>query len=192
MDKRYENLELSWLDLGRRAIACDRWRWLPGMSLVRRRHGPAGGTSLRPTALRVAVTGGHPCDPWAGVADADACDGLMLTGQAWGGGKDVEAINVSTDGGKTWSSATPADPHWVPDFRDPATRGCLLALVRDVLGEPLATVEVRQPGSHGCRACVRVPVGSEGWRMVGRWRASQDVAFSEAEALVSVLENKPK
>ena len=189
MTKVHVNLAPSWADLGRRAVACDRWRWMPGMSLMRRRHGPpAGGTGLRPTALRVAVTGGHPCDPWAGIADADACDGLMLTGQAWGGGKDIEAINVSTDGGKTWSSATPANPHWVPDFRDPATRGCLLALVRDALGEPLATVEVRQPGSLGCRACVRVPVESKGWRMIGWWRASQDAAFSEAEALVAALE----
>lgn len=149
----------DWIDLGRRAVACKGWRWMPGMSLIRRKSGPAGGTGLRLTHLRVALTCGHPCDPFAAVADVD----------------------------RLWRPV-PDDPHWVPDFRDPATLGCLLALVREVLGEPLASVEVRQPGDLGCRACVRVPVGSEGWRVVQWWRASQDPQYAEAAALVSALE----
>ena len=37
---------------------------------------------------------------------------------------------------------------WLPDLSDPATRGCLLELVREVRDEPRAYVE---HGSRGCR-----------------------------------------
>jgi hypothetical protein len=80
----------------------------------------------------------------------------------------------------------------LPDLTDPATLGCLLALVREALGEPLACVEVRQPGDLGCRACVRVPVGSEGWRVLQWWRASQCPIVSEIAVLVAVLEAAPE
>jgi hypothetical protein len=83
---------------------------------------------------------------------------------------------------------------WLPNFDQPATRGCLLALVREVLSEPLAGVEVRQSG-NGYRAILRVPTGSEGWRVVGRqwWRASecpasQCPATAEAAVLITALE----
>ena len=80
---------------------------------------------------------------------------------------------------------------WLPDFDQPATRGCLLALVREALSEPLACVEVRQPGDTGYRAILRVPVGSEGWRVVGRqwWGTSRCPAMSEADVLVVALES---
>ena len=99
--------EQEWINLGRRAAACRGWRWMPGMSLIRRKTGPAGGTGLRPTQLRVALTCGHPCDPFACVTDVDRLP-----------------------------RPCPPDPHWVPDFRDPATLGCLLALVREAKGDP--------------------------------------------------------
>ena len=35
-------------DLARRAVACAGWRWLPGMSLIRRKSGPAGDCGLSP------------------------------------------------------------------------------------------------------------------------------------------------
>jgi hypothetical protein len=81
----------------------------------------------------------------------------------------------------------------VPGLTDPATRGCLLALVREALSEPLACVEVRQPGDTGYRAILRVPVGSEGWRVVGWqwWGTSRCPAMLEAAALVAALEAAP-
>ena len=138
------------IDLGRRAVACKGWRWMPGMSLIRRKTGPAGGTGLRPTQLRVALTCGHPCDPFACVADVDRLP-----------------------------RPCPPDPHWVPDFRDPATLGCLLALVREATGELVFAYRVR---AHEKRWNVmdlvfRDPVAS---------------GATEAAALVAALEAAPR
>jgi hypothetical protein len=66
----------------------------------------------------------------------------------------------------------------VPDLTDPATLGCLLALVREAWGDPLAVVS---------------PVWEKGW-MIG-WRVcfarSGFFAGTEAEALVAALEAAP-
>jgi len=42
----------------------------------------------------------------------------------------------STDADKIWSNATNAWVQMLPDLTDPATLGCLLALVREARGEP--------------------------------------------------------
>jgi hypothetical protein len=81
----------EWIDLGRRAMACKGWRWMPGM-LAR------GSRGLR--------------------ASSEERDGLVWV-ERWGG--RFEPVGA-----------------WVPDLRDPATVGCLLALVRDALGKPHA------------------------------------------------------
>lgn len=64
----------------------------------------------------------------------------------------------------------------VPIFTDPATLGCLLALVREVYGDP-SLVSGYRP--HG------------GWQCVGPitgWRKAGD---TEAETLVAALEAAP-
>jgi hypothetical protein len=63
------------IDLARRAVACPKWRWMPGMLATRPELSPAG--------LRVTM------------------------------------------------SNLPMQSMWLPDFTDPATWGCLLALVRE-------------------------------------------------------------
>jgi hypothetical protein len=75
-------------DLGRRAVACKHWRWLPGMVTV--------------CALRV-VDGG-----------ADYAIGHRSGATRDGGG---------------WYDGDAAG--FLPDLSDPATLGCLLALVRE-------------------------------------------------------------
>jgi hypothetical protein len=67
----------------------------------------------------------------------------------------------------------------VPDLSDPATLGCLLALVREAWAEPSLTV-----------ACT-----GEWWDCdCQRWPSTRCAAFSgltEAEALVAALESAP-
>jgi len=114
--------------LARRAVACPRWRWMPGMST----HN--GARVVRVDADQYAV-GWYP-------------DGYL----------DVIA-KVAT-----------------PDLTDPATLGCLLALVREAWIEPLARAEGYPDGWR-----VYVPRVS---RLVG-------LGPSEAEALVAALEAAP-
>ena len=71
------------IDLGRRAVACKGWRWMPGMLVVPNEH-------MVSVPLRLTDDHDWPHDL-----------GLRL-----------------------------------PDFHDPATVGCLLALVRDAYRDP--------------------------------------------------------
>ena len=67
----------------------------------------------------------------------------------------------------------------VPDLRDAATLGCLLALVREAYGQPLVSVKW----------------SIDGWRVINTegkawcWRIAKGA--SEAEALVAALEAAP-
>ena len=83
---------------------------------------------------------------------------------------------------------------WLPDLTDPATVGCLLALVREAYGDPSAYVRLSDTTrqSDGVRAWevlgwlnpMRSPDGCGGsWRGWGY--------ASEAEALVAALEAAP-
>lgn len=75
--------EQDWIDLGRRAVACAGWRWMPGM-LAR-----------------------YEGDAWCRVTE----------GNSFGCPTRVRPPNPR----QAW-----------PDFRDPATRGCVMALVDEL------------------------------------------------------------
>ena len=111
--------------LAERAIACEGWRWMPGM---RNKRGFLRGFS-----------------GWLAVDDG-------------------------------WCELDTYPPH-LPDLSDPATLGCLLALVRSAYGDPWIRIE---PMSSGW-VCIysKPPPG---------FPANGD---TEAEALVAALECAP-
>lgn len=120
-------------DLGRRAVACPRWRWRRGM-----------------------------------IVD-------LNTGQ--------QTLVVRALDDATWISTTVGwffqeawarlDPN--PDLSDPATRGCLLALVREAWQDA------------GIAYCYPV---ADGWHVVARGRVLA-WGIIEADALVAALEDAP-
>ena len=117
--------------LARRAVACPRWRWMPGMAYLRRgkRH-------------RV---------------DSD----------------------VLANGGSY-------DETCIPDLTDPATLGCLLALVREAWGDP---------GFYAAQSGTKIK-GTDifGWDTFGylHGKSCKGMLYrSEAEALVAALEVGP-
>lgn len=121
-------------ELGRRAVACKHWRWMPGMRVLH----PSGWAE--PASVRV------PCS--------------------------------EPNGGYFY------DTGW-PDLTDPATLGCLLALVREAWGRPF-WVE-GDPRSIGERPDEWIGVLFE-----GRFATCSVVhASTEAEALVVALEAAP-
>jgi len=118
-----ENLE----ELARRAVACKRWRWVPGM-LYRHRRFP-----VRP---------------------------------------ESDTAPVIEGGG-------------LPDFSDPATLGCLLALVREAWG-PAASVSVNMSGFWAVGGATVLSGKGKGATInLGIWK------LTEVEALVAALEVAP-
>ena len=109
-------------ELAKRAVACKRWRWMPGMRVVR------DNAWSEPLSQRVPCTvpnGRYP-DAW-------------------------------------------------PDLDDPATLGCLLALVREARNDSTLYAH---------------PYG-QGWRWRSNYRDCTAIYGSEIEALVAALEAAP-
>lgn len=130
-------------DLGRRAVACKAWRWMPGMLDC---HGRRW--------LTESPVGGYPSVMWPATERAEA---------------------------------GPA----APDLTDPATRGCVVALLREVYRD--RSLNTR------CRATLRVHGVADSGMADGPWdvvATSEHVTIglhgtlsdTEAEALVLALE----
>ena len=120
-------------ELGRRAVACKHWRWMPGMLM----HD--GGWGIRYL---------WSDDTWH--------HGVARDGQSW----------VRIPHGRLFE----------PDLSDPATLGCLLALVRIAYGDPSFVVR-----------CVAGLWYEESNKRTLVARGSD----TEAEALVAALEAAP-
>jgi hypothetical protein len=135
----------QWIEIGRRAVACKHWRWLPGMLALETNPEEYPGRVIDDRKSLVYEDG----------------DGAIHEGVA------------------TRSDA--------PDFRDPATLGCLLALVREAWEAPDmlwgGRVEVHQ--DHREVFCVARPYHTqEGFLRY----AAISSGPTEAGALVAALE----
>ena len=125
-------------ELARRAVACKRWRWMPGM--------------LSGRDLRVSR-----CDD----------DGYVV-----GYYENLSYIAECV-------------PGTLPDLSDPATLGCLLALVRESWG-PTASVSVNLSGFWAVGGATVLSGKGKGASInLGIWKAT------EIDALVSALEVAP-
>ena len=125
-------------ELARRAVACKRWRWMPGM--------------LSNKDLRVTR-----CDD----------DGYVV-----GYYENLSYIAECV-------------PDSLPDLRDPATLGCLLALVRESWG-PAASVSVNLSGFWAVGGATVLSGKGKGASInLGIWKNN------ELEALVAALEVAP-
>lgn len=149
------------LDLARRAVACKGWRWTPGMR-----------------ALHVSDGRGWRVldGPVMSVFDPEQAIAL------------VEPHVMTVGKGNVYPPSLTPTRLLNPDLDDPATLGCLLALVREAWGW---AVQVETPGEHTDLWLVLCPeLGPEedGFPLVG----SIDISgYTEAEALVAALEAAP-
>ena len=156
--------------LGRRAVACKGWRWMGGMRRV------------WPFLVRMPILQGSVWSCLAGAEDRARGYTERMPSER------VEDDPLSCEPSEKWDDAT---DQWVadmPDLTDPATLGCLLALVREAWNAPRAMVRLSaNRKSFHVYDVDRDPMG-------GNWAAflcGDHRIQTEAEALVAALEDAP-
>ena len=118
--------------LGRRAVACRGWRWMPGMLTL---------------------------------------DGFRCV---WADAEQIECAASRAHNFRRPNSATD-----LPDLTDPATLGCLLALIRELLEDPTGCVSWYEGDAEN----------AAGWSYVSETYGASDTMPTESEALVVTLED---
>jgi len=153
------------IELAKRVVACKNWRWMSGMLLMSDPEKGPCGTELPNWSvnLRVRVTDA-PDNRWEGVAQYSAEY------------PDVNFVTVLHD----------ELPNPLPDLTDPATLGCLLALVREVWSCPSAYARLTSRRSYDDESAWEICDLYVDRRPTNCWGFG-----SEAEALVFALENAP-
>jgi hypothetical protein len=130
--------------LGRRAVACKGWRWMPGMRLWCLTRGYGRIISLIGDRLLIEWERGHHR--------------------------------------KTWTPKQ-ANSQLLPDLSDPATLGCLLALVREAWDDDRVSSVANTV--YGTRMILMPDdAAPEGERLIG-------CSTTEAEALIEALKAAP-
>lgn len=115
---------------------------------------------------------------WALGLRAKACKGWrwmpgMLIGRVLTGGRPYPAWARLGQPRPDFKGYAPGGSEW-PDLRDPATVGCLIALVREAWGD------------QGMNTVMVSVGGTPAWSCAG-----QVLSANEAESLVSALEGAP-
>jgi len=139
------------VELGKRARACNHFRWMPGMRATEE----AGGYDP------------HLCEADFGFRRPDDRSNLPYAG----------------------------DPEAVPDLNDPATLGCILALVREAWADPRIHAA---PALYSHESPPEYQYTISHWHVYSpgpydstKWLKCDVVGKTEAEALVKALEAAP-
>lgn len=152
-------------ELGRRAVACEGWRWMPGMRCT---HRWTGGIRI------LARPNGESSEKYVVVPDEQ-------------NKRAVSCFVIAESGTMVEFPEAGSAYQFIPDFTDPATVGCLLYLVREAWAPFF--------GDDSAPSSRQVPSGKWGVSGIVDDCSTTIVLptrDTEAEALVAALKSAPK